>query len=76
MSYEQVMARIYADTSGNHPTFAMRDQRLPPAPPPVRVAAVSPTFCVGGQRVEVGEIVSVPPDIADGLVHLGKARRA
>lgn len=76
MSYNNVMARINADTVGTHPTFGLRDQRLPPSAPPVRVVAVSASFHVRGQPVQVGEIVEVPPDIAEGLEYLGKAKRA
>jgi hypothetical protein len=59
-------------------TSALRPIRapFPLEAPPVRVVALSDSFCVGGQRVAVGESYSVPAGTAAALEWTGKARRA
>lgn len=46
---------------------------LPRPLPDVRVRVLKATFLVKGRPPSVGETVSVPADIAAGLVAIGKA---
>ncbi|MGQ0430120.1 MAG: hypothetical protein ACT4UQ_09325, partial [Gammaproteobacteria bacterium] len=45
-------------------------------PKPVKIVALAATFHVSGQPAEVGARYTMDADIAQGLVHLGKARFA
>lgn len=50
------------------------DRRTPlPEPPTRRVRALSATWRFNGRQVNEGETYDLPADIAEGLVHVGKA---
>lgn len=47
-----------------------------PQPEPVRVEALSATWCMDGRTVTPGTVYSVAPDAAASLVYRGKAKYA
>ena len=72
----EVQRMVQAVMSGEFPPLPGRRAPNPPATKFVRVEALSATWCVGGQPVEVGKHYSVAEHDVDLLELRGKARRA